>query len=105
MPGRGEQEGSGGQVHATNGEQSMEKMCSMVVKAALQGRRPHAERQRPLLVVMFGGICCGKSTAANALLRQLHVNSEELLDVNVDALVYLIPGLGSDASQKLGNSR
>jgi hypothetical protein len=62
-------------------------------KIMLEKAQPPKGRS-PMLVVMWGGICCGKSTAATLLLERLNLRMEGVVDVNVDSLVYHIPGVG-----------
>jgi hypothetical protein len=62
-------------------------------KALLENAQPSKSRS-PVLIIMWGGICSGKTTASRLVLERLCVNAEALVDVNVDSLVYHIPGVG-----------
>ena len=57
--------------------------------------------ERPCMVIMWGGIGCGKSRQAPLALKEVGLQKSDCVDVNVDSLLECVPGylvLKGDAS-------
>lgn len=77
-------------------DEPAESITSEAIAAAAIAAGPRTPADRPTLLVIWGGIGCGKSTATAAVLAKLGLDADAFVKVGVDDLIEYVPAFVAD---------